>query len=209
MSYSYNTNYKPKVGKGKPCKLPLDCSYMLPYIAMNWLYRYGITLDLVNKYQLQWSETYDGGRLIIPNYSDDGKLLGFQGRDVREYYEDKYSSRGSKSFLRSKNQELNIINHGCVIVEDVMSCIKVGEVTACVALQGNTISDEKILELALQYEWFLLWLDKDLGGDLGTINILPRLRRYRYAASITTEYDPKCYTFDEIRDILNAFQRSS
>lgn len=208
MSYSYNTNYKPKTGKGNPCKLPLDCSYILPWNCKVWLESMSITLDLVHKYQIQWSEGFDGGRLIIPNYSDDGKLLSYQGRGFTEE-DNKYTGRGRKGIFSSKGQGVDLIPGMCVIVEDAMSCIKVGELQKCIALQGNTIKDEDIINLALQYDWFLVWLDDDSGGEHGVSNILPRLRKYRYAGAVATDRDPKYHTYDEIRDILNAFQRSS
>ena len=88
-----------------------------------------------------------------------------------------------------------------VLVEDAFSCIKVGEVAACWALNGTALTEEVTKKLTRMSE-VTVWMDPDSPGRRAAVKIKKALGSITRVKIITSDRDPKYYTIEEIKEIL-------
>jgi hypothetical protein len=90
-----------------------------------------------------------------------------------------------------------------VVVEDILSAIKVSRVIDTIALCKSAIHDILIVRLAQRYDNCNLWLDSDMLEKMGN-KLLPRIKPYfKQCKVIMSEYDPKTYSNQKIKEFIN------
>lgn len=177
--------------------LPSDCSSSIPINPVReWLSQYYITDQdiLVNKFQ--WSE--DRQLLVMPVYDIYGKLLMWCGRRFN------ISDRQGRYYIQGKTEGsypiYGNINPGTVvIVEDMISAIRVGKVATSHPLFGSNVSSNKIVELSKKFDNLIVWLDYDKAGYAIKLSQTYGLF-FRNIQTIVTIKDPKAYTENEIKE---------
>ncbi len=194
----------------KALALPKDFTLDLPQHAVKYLKKYHITKKLQTLYNIGWSENcyiYSqrkkkmvnmGGRLIYPGY-DKGDLKYFEARSLDHDSFCKYITVGGKKdlfFTGNKGTKL------VILVEDILSAIRVGQVNPAIALRGTSMNLDKLLQVAKLGENFGVWLDSDVPGQDAASNIRNKLKWYGKVCNIVTTKDPKCYTTKEIKQHL-------
>ena len=91
-----------------------------------------------------------------------------------------------------------------VLVEDLISAHKVAQVSPTICLFGTNVHDNVIKVLMQRKAPTILWLDNDQQGLLSKkLNKLQTFLKYP-VRFINTIKDPKAYSLDEIKEILNA-----
>lgn len=152
-------------------KLPHDCIYDVdkwPTKARVWVLKYGIRQEEIDVYSLAYSPSL--GRVILPCRSDEGSLLGWQGRDTEE------AGEGSPKYLAQRREETSFYfkakkksspcssasdSSTLVITEDILSAIKSSRVCDSVAILGVWLTPKDALELSEQYDTVIVYLDND------------------------------------------------
>ena len=186
----------------KTVSLPRDICFELPVIARDYLRKYSLTQEDINVNRIMWSEEWQ--RIVFP-YFDGERLLGWQGRYLgNQSNKGKWYSQG----------DLKDIMHICgtrgtptnertlVLVEDVVSAIRVGHTVACAPLFGSHLSVKNALRYNILYPELVLWLDKD--KEKYSMSCAHQLQMLGlHCISITTDKDPKEYSDKEIREILD------
>lgn len=202
--------------------LPADFQYLcddpteheigvnIPYTAYNWFWEHNITGDQYMRYNVGWSDVYS--RVIIPiyEYANHGeklakKLIGWIGRDVRKMTKTERQAGGHTKYLTRKSSEYKRIffhapyqSNVYVIVEDVLSAIKVSNAAKVNAIALLTTYIPKDLCLRLRKHHLVLWLDNDQVGNM--IKSVGALSAIGLRASyIHTQKDPKRYNSVLIR----------
>lgn len=178
--------------------LPRDIQSIIPSKGLAWLYSYGISDEEIKRYNFCFSPNWN--RLILPVYKDE-ELVYFQARTLGtpSKQNPKYlNMRGDKTHMF----EVNVPGQtSVVIVEDILSAIKVGRCTNSKALLGSYIGTA-LTVLAKHYNKIFIWLDDD--------KRMESIKYARHLSSLTgvavrvvnTPKDPKCYNQDQIRRIL-------
>lgn len=179
--------------------LPRDVDTTIPERGRGFLRDFALTEQDVKNNMILWSDYYQ--RLIFPYFGDDG-LVGWQGRYLGTGEKAKWFSQGDlKNVLHVVGNKLA---KACVLVEDIISAIKVGHNThvCAVPLFGSHVSMTKFLQLKKKYGTVYIWLDKDV-----------QTKAVKYAANgrvlgmdvrnIITDNDPKSYTDSQIEEILH------
>ena len=180
--------------------LPRDVDTTIPERGLGFLRDFALTEQDVKNNMILWSDYYQ--RLVFPYFSDDG-LVGWQGRYLGELpSKAKWFSQGDlKNILHVVG---NRLAKACVLVEDIVSAIKVGHnpQVCAVPLFGSHVSMTKFLQLKKKYGTVYIWLDKDV-----------QTKAVKYAANgrvlgmdvrnIITDNDPKSYTDSQIEEILH------
>lgn len=173
--------------------LPSDFTKEIPAAGWQWLLQYGLSMSY-------W-KTYCGysakeNRVIFPI----GNPTSFSiGRDFT-MGERKWKVYGDKSsYVEVISRELS---EKVVLVEDIVSAHKVGQVTSAIPLFGTSIHDNVIKRLIELDRPVVLWLDDDQYRMLPRkinrlMTLLPKQATY-----IRTVKDPKSYTEKEIQEIL-------
>lgn len=193
---------------------PNDLHDHIPNAVYTWLWKFHVKLDVAYKYGLGWSPMYK--RLVFPLYDtilttggDRGeKLLGWLGRDVisrtkeerRKLKCPKWLTQRSK---HSKHFYYHLLgeNESLVIVEDVVSAIRVHEASGFSTLALNTtFLPTSIIVKLKQYKTYM-WLDGnmmqkmvDYVRKLSTLGVTCKM--------IHTPRDPKEYGSENILRIL-------
>ena len=144
-------------------QLPDDITYNLPRQCFRYMSQYGLSLEEIKLSRFGWSPYLQ--RMIMPVYQD-GKLVYWQGRNLGEVTEDapKY-----KNVYLSGSRDIYCKFHcrgtatqptTLVIVEAIVSAIKISRHADCIALLGSYIPPS-ILEYMNQYDKVCIWLDPD------------------------------------------------
>lgn len=196
MSYVYKVgNTKRKVSSHcGPISLPYDYTMTIPDVPARWIKQY-LPQSLLYKYKIGYSESKNQS-IILPVYKD-RMLVAYQARSFDPDCHVKYKSEGPKVLFNSNTPTI----WDCVVItEDQISAIKVGQVTRSLAILGNWVTEENMIEIGKQKaKLYLVWLDNDKGGDIGRANLF-ELRKYAPVRILTTAKDPKSYSFEEIKD---------
>ena len=88
-----------------------------------------------------------------------------------------------------------------MVVEDVVSAIKVGRVATGLPLFGNSLPPEWMARIArLRPESVRIWLDSNMVQKARKTAI--KMNKIYPCRTIETELDPKCYSTEEIMEYL-------
>lgn len=188
--------------------LPEDVVYNgqdFPLDAKLWLYKADIRNFQIEKYGICYSPSLH--RVILPVYDEHGELLMWQGRGLSSSQTKYHNIRGSgKSgyFFKSWVSEQKIHSHSkerVIVVEDVLSVIKVGRSCPTVAGLGTSLSQAQINFLS-NFDRVTFWYDDDKGGLNGSEKAMKALSLVTNVDRIRTEKDPKYISYDEINKIV-------
>ena len=189
---------------GTSIVLPSDVTTELPFEAKDWLKQYQLTRLDTNRNHIMWSEKWS--RIIFP-YFNEVELLAWQGRYI-PCGKNQVNVNGkapAKWFSQGKIHEIvhpiGIKNRQAVLVEDIVSAIKVSRHLGAIPIFGSSISTKQILRLKTICDILYVWLDKDiqqkavkLSHTIGLLGLQSR--------TIITDLDPKLVEHEEIERIL-------
>lgn len=184
--------------------LPADVTTELPFEARDWLQQYQLARLDLNRNHVMWSERWS--RIIFP-YFNESELLAWQGRYI-PCGKNKVDINGkipAKWFSQGKIHEIihpiGVKNRQAVLVEDIVSAIKVSRHMGAIPIFGSSISTKQILRLKTICDILYVWLDKDiqqkavkLSHTIGLLGLQSR--------TIITDLDPKLVEHEEIERIL-------
>lgn len=191
--FQLNFLIKEPINDQEKVVLPRDFTREVPADAWKWLLQYGLPYSYWKSYT-----GYSPGdkRLILTV----GNPIRFsQGRSLT-VGDSKWKVYGNKrGYVNAISEQLS---DQVVLVEDLISAHKVGQVTSCIPLFGTNIDDLVVKKLQQLNRPMALWLDNDQYIYLPKkINRLMTLLTHpvRY---IKTTKDPKHYSVSEIKEIL-------
>lgn len=183
-------------------ELPHDFTHKIPSRGLAWLFSFGITEEEIGKFNFGYSPYLN--RLIMPVYHG-AELVYWQGRNIgvinkktAPKYVNVYSKKGD-NYFRVDTQKSDSI----VLVEDIISAIKVGRVATAQALLYASLPQKTILNLYNKegFTKVYLWLDPDKWKEMSNT-----FRRYQSLGFnirfVLTDKDPKYYEEPEIKEIL-------
>lgn len=181
--------------------LAYDSSFNYPQRALEWIEQYELNRNDLLSHNVVWSEFYK--RLIFPVYGEQNELLAYQGR----YFGD--DAKAVKWWGEGPLNEIFNILGECsktlVLVEDIISAIKVSKLTQCMPLYGSAISVNRFKRLFKLYgkeTKVVIWLDKDKSSEGALFRRRGTLLGLSCTTIISTK-DPKEYSYEEIREYLS------
>lgn len=181
--------------------IPEEAKPFLGAPALVWLKKYGITAKEVSNHSLLWWD--ERKWLIFPYYSTPDHLAGWQARNFDPKFPDqKWMTYGQiKERMHLIAADASNLGEVVVLVEDIVSAIKVGRHITCMPLFGAHIALPGILRLARTFSGVGLWLDSD--KEFEARLYASRASQYlETTCVIKTELDPKEYNDEQIRDQL-------
>lgn len=190
----------------------IECPYRVQNVTKNgladcFLRERHFTQSMYFLYNLQ--ESTDGNFLVLPGIREGKRqFLEIRNLNPERIKAPKYQTVGTKKILYLGNRLFNWFDQKglkIIIVEDMLSCMRVGLRHNCVALRGTSLSEE-VLSIFCQLSpatHLYLWLDSDIPGQKATEKIIDKLSWLgNPITKILTEKDPKMYTDTEITSIL-------
>lgn len=181
--------------------LPDDFSSSIAKPALDWLMQYGLTEEEIHHNHIGWSHARHA--LIFAFFDPSGNLLLYQERNFNP------DIVGRKYFTQGFPDDNFIIyfpngassSRRLVLVEDVVSAIKVGRQFPCAPLFGSQVSLDRIRRASDRFEELVLWLDKDKALE----SLKTKIRASPYfnkVTTIVTDLDPKEYSDHDINEFL-------
>ncbi len=178
---------------------PSDIQETLPEKAVRWVRKYGITQYELSKAKALWSEFR---QLLIFPIRRNSALVGWIGRYFGDGNYPKWIIKGNfknEPFVLSAPKTTSTL----VLVEDMISAIKVSRYTDAAPLFGATISISNMLRyINLPYTRIVFWLDPDKQKEMLVFARCMSL----FAKDIDVVFssgDPKEHDDKEIKQHLN------
>lgn len=167
-----------------------------PLKARVWLYKAGLSNQQIRELVFYYHE---GTRRVVMPVLNDGDLLYWQARgfdDDRPKYINPEVDRSKLVFKQGTGPVL-------VLTEDMLSAVRVGQLTEAWSILGTSIPDPVLGEIIRDQRPVKVWLDPDGPGRKGTSKAMKKLLAYGVnATAIKTDLDPKLYNREEIANIL-------
>lgn len=181
-------------------ELPYDYTTDIPEHGRLWLFKAGISEQLYTKHNIGYSKSLD--RVILPVYNTQGSLEWYQCRALHQGQSPKYlqPARCRDKVMFRVNRDRNNLQR-VVVVEDILSAIRVGEHVNTVSLLGTKITTSQASEL-IKYKQIIVWLDPDRAGRQGSYKIRRTLGLVTDVKNIVTSKDPKELSDKEIKQCL-------
>jgi len=190
--------------------LPGDAQKEISVKAIQWLGQYGIMRSEIEQNRLKWSPSRNF--LLFPFYGDiaadkvnspdnKGSLIAWTARDFSINPKTKWYSIGPfydlLNIIGLQKETKDVI----IVVEDPVSCIKVGRHVPCLALFGSVMDYIRFNRLKHITEHLVIWLDKDKVKDSYRIAEQAKLHGFK-TGNIISELDPKCYSNEQILEFV-------
>ena len=183
---------------------PTGCTDRLNSASRTWLYKSGITDDVITLANIKYSSSMD--RCVLPVFNSMGNISFWQARSLHPLRAPKYinpiADAGKILYqLGGLNKQCDTV----VVTEDILSTIKIQMAAPevdVVSILGTKTTDFKTGYLA-KYSKVIYMLDPDKAGQDGNREGIRRLGMVTDATSIKVESDPKELTQDRLRDLLS------
>lgn len=164
----------------------ITLSKTLAIDAKKWLLGYGLTEEEMQQF------SYD--------YENDVLYLFFSasyrvGRVFATDTKTRYTSKGKKPVLTYGNGST------CVLVEDIISAIKVGRQFTAIPMLGAKPTEE-IIQALHSYDEVVLWGDADKMRENIVVRNKLSERLGKQVKLCFTSLDPKCYSDIEVKNTL-------
>jgi 5S rRNA maturation endonuclease (ribonuclease M5) len=186
-------------------EIPEDLKESYPQESIRYLIRYFNTADEACRLtDCFWSSKYQ--RLCFPyvgskHLTQDKRILGCWMRSLKEDVKAKWLYAGDRNicWLLGDCQNNDKV---VVVVEDVISAIKVSQVLPCICLGGTKINDRTRDVIDSNFKRVVLFLDGDEAGRTASQKLNRELVLLNDTRQIRTKKDPKDYDIDELKEIL-------
>jgi hypothetical protein len=195
-------DYLQNVKDNELVQMPMDYKEVIKDPeAVAWLNACGITPRHCLDYEVGWSDSLK--QVVFPVYNDEGKLFATLGRNCSGTGK-KWIATGSPHlhpavYTNFRAELANVL----VIVEDVVSAIRVGEIAPCMPLFGTTTTHSRMAWVANHYAKVIVWLDFDAFDKAREVATKLSLYGATEIYMIQTERDPKGYTDAEISELIH------
>lgn len=181
------------------CYLPNDCDVNYPQVALDWIGQYELNRNDLLANNSLWSESKS--RLYFPVYGPEG-LLAYQGR----YFGNDVSQKKwwGKGDFRNIFAFFGKAGRSLVLVEDVISAIKVSRFTQTMWLSGNSIGKDRwrrLYNLLPEGLQCIIWLDPDMYTHSIKESKLGASYGVKTTVILSTK-DPKECSYENIKDLL-------
>lgn len=181
--------------------LPHDFTREVPADAWKWLLQYGLPYSY-------WKESVgyspSESRLVLRV----GEPLQFSiGRLIGEPRGENHAKRRKWYVWGDSHKHAEVIGHGdvVVLVEDLISAHKVGQVTTSIPLFGVELHKPHLYYLINDTRPVVIWLDKDQQGAVNKKASWLQSLLNRPVSVVTTDKDPKELDFESIKASCNLY----
>lgn len=182
--------------------LPVDLEGTIPQEPLLWLSKFEISREEIIENDLCWSPERQW--LVFPYYNSENSLISWQARTFGKQDNPKWLTFGPiHDLMAFYAPDESTDQDTVVLVEDVISAIRVGRTAKCSPVFGSNLSRERLSRYARAYKHLIFWFDRDaVNRAIGCSQQLSSLGGNVKGSVVVTDFDPKAYSDDEIRQYL-------
>ncbi len=185
-------------------QLPDDCGTEFSEEAVAWLAKFHLSIPEAIRYGVVYSPSR---QQVIYRMGSVWQARNFNPTRLKK----------SKNFTSGNvNECLHIFGHNdgsgtgttiqlspqtLVIVEDPVSAMRIAPLRPSIPLLGSHLATSRLIALTGLYDSIWFWLDSDKLKEAREMAERARLIDVKTRV-IYTDLDPKCYTFDQLKEIL-------
>ena len=186
--------------------LPSDSTKTIDSQALCWLDKYGIIRDEIIDNEIQWSPFNKW--LIFPIRGTGDVLLGYQARNFHQNDQRKWFTQGDLGAVTHiLGEEKHIDSSDVVLVEDLVSAIRVARYAKAMPLFGAYINVLRLERLRHITNSAIIWLDANKFVE--SIAYANRCQMIGMKArAVFTEVDPKDCTDKRIQEVIRGTRTS-
>ena len=200
-----NERHMKDIAATVPLTLPVGSEKRIDVKALQWLDKYDIIRDEIIANDIRWSDPYHW--LVFP-IKQNGQLVGTISRvfpklgQTPEDIKPKWIGKGPLGNINyfvgtSIGKKSNI-----VLVEDIVSAIKVGRQTRAMPLFGSHLSPKRLMWLHGATDKVVFWLDRDKWHE--SIKFAKSCALVGLVTQVLyTDKDPKECTNEEIFNLIS------
>lgn len=167
-----------------------------PLEAKVWLYKAGLSNDRIA--ECGFYHHADTSRVVLPVFDGDG-MVYWQARGFDKSRAKYINPDVDKTKLVAKYGQGDVL----VLTEDILSAVRVGEVTEAWSILGTSLPDGVINKIARDGRKVVVWLDPDGPGRRAKTKVLSALRLVGVdVRKIVTARDPKLHSREEIAAVI-------
>jgi Zn ribbon nucleic-acid-binding protein len=185
---------------------PDDLTRDFPPAAKGWLTQYGITDQEISRLSIAFNKR--SKRIVLPLLDKYGNLLLYQQRRV---FDDdpipvKYLTTGKVDGMVWFPKQLDQYEQQdtVVVVEDILSAIRVGRHLPCLPLMGTNIPPKTLKTLSERFDCLVVWLDPDKKKEAVKLRTSVSAL-FSNVGAVLSDKDPKEYPDPEIKNLLTRF----
>lgn len=165
-----------------------------PLVARVWLYKAGLGNDTITRLGFYWHQPTQ--RVVMPVFAG-GSMVYWQARGFDPKLPKYINPPIDKPVFKQGSGDV------LVLCEDMLSTVRVGEVTSAWCAMGTSLTDAVLADILAVGKPVRVWLDPDGAGVRGRRKYVPMLRAFGIEASaIRSDKDPKYYSKEEIGKFL-------
>jgi len=175
---------------------------------LGWLYSYGLTSSEIQENSIRWSPARRW--LTFAYYGQGHVLYGWQARTFPltnhgESQVPRWLSFGKMHEIFAGWGLTTDVFRPIVVVEDVISAIKVGRQYGCRCIFGSSFTPLQAAYMKSHTRHLIFWLDRDKAKEALKFAEMSRGLGLR-ASTLITDLDPKKYTDTQIYEFVNPLQ---
>jgi hypothetical protein len=181
---------------------PDDIGTYFPAPVIQWLGQYHIVAEDLLRWNVRWSPSRE--QLIYLFYGEGTDVVLWQARNFREgtTHQTRYFTGGTAERVIAHYPPKQGAGETAIIVEDCASGIKLAKSGYTgIPCFGSKMSEGKLTQICNRFENVHWWLDDDMWKSAVSHSNRCKLLGVN-SQVISTCYDPKTYSCDEVRDIL-------
>lgn len=185
----------------KKVVLPADYERgFVPKWAMEWLEAFHLDRIHIDDNDIGYDLNKD--LLIFPIYGQKNELLAWQGRYFgHDPKKPKYYTQGNVADIIHIRDTGAYEQQSVVVVEDLVSAIRVGEIIPAVPLFGSHLSLQRATRLSKMFNHLIIYLDQDKFKEAQKFKSEYQLI-FDSIEVRSTKMDPKYYNATVLRDVL-------
>jgi len=174
--------------------------------AKIWVLKHGLRMADIDASGMCWSDSFSG--VLFPRFLN-GTLVSYQVRKFPSA-SPKYKSYGNTSGVYDalRVSERSHERTRLVLVEDMLSALKVSRIASAFALGGTSLKDEQLAHLLKDYDRFVVMLDNDNWQvKINQVKLYKRLSMFSTSDVKVLELnkDPKEHSDEELRELLHDY----
>jgi hypothetical protein len=172
--------------------------------AQAWIDKYDLRPQERRRNRLGWSESLES--LVFPVFEfKTSTLLMYQARYFgTDEQAPKWRTKGPKQEIIHLPDRWH--SDTIVLVEDILSAIKVSRVTNCMPMFGSDLGEERLTKIVKQFKRARVWMDPDKKKE-SLILSLKLSEAGLPTTVILSSKDPKDYQSADIRSIVDPLGR--